>query len=142
LLYFLFLEWLILFLFGCHQHGVMMHFPRTLLDVESLGIAISLCFKLAHLARTLVACFTYLPRLESFLWTLDTRAFGQSFGVSHNFTLNIIWGVDAPGNQLLRSWLWSFRWKLEKLVSRHFGSCDIPYFAEPKLNRKHKHVVH
>ena len=38
--------------------------PRTQLDVESVGIAISLCFKLARLARTLAACFAYLPRLK------------------------------------------------------------------------------
>ena len=38
--------------------------PRTQLDVESVGIAISLCFKLARLARTLAAYFAYLPRLE------------------------------------------------------------------------------
>ena len=43
-------------------------FPRTQLDVELVGIAISLCLKLARLARTLAACFAYLLRLE-FLFT-------------------------------------------------------------------------
>ena len=38
--------------------------PRTQLDVESVGIAISLYFKLARLARTLAAYFAYLPSLE------------------------------------------------------------------------------
>jgi hypothetical protein len=78
--------------------------PWTLLDMESVVIVVSPCFKLARLARTLAACFAYFPRRKSFFMNSLCSGNLASASACRMISPSIFYeDVDAPGNKLLRS---------------------------------------